>query len=51
MTIGVELEAQILRYYHVEKWRCGTIARQILAGRNTRHILELGNPMKSLSKS
>ena len=29
MTIGAELEAQILRYYHVEKWRCGTIARQL----------------------
>ncbi|KAI3603369.1 Mobile element protein [Cupriavidus necator H850] len=29
MTIGAEREAQILRYYHVEKWRCGTIARQL----------------------
>ena len=29
MTIGIELEAQILRYYHVEKWRAGTIARQL----------------------
>src|SRR3954462_14425262 len=29
MTIEVELEAQILRYYHVEKWRVGTIARQL----------------------
>jgi transposase len=29
MTIGSELEAQILRYYHVEKWRAGTIARQL----------------------
>lgn len=28
MTIGAELEAQILRY-HVEKSRCGTIARQL----------------------
>jgi hypothetical protein len=28
MTIGDELEAQILRYYHIEKRRCGTIARQ-----------------------
>jgi transposase len=29
MTIGPELETQILRYYHVEKWRMGTIARQL----------------------
>jgi DNA-directed RNA polymerase specialized sigma24 family protein len=29
MTISTELEAQILRYYHVEKWRVGTIARQL----------------------
>ena len=29
MTISDELEAKILRYYHVEKWRVGTIARQL----------------------
>jgi transposase len=29
MTIPADLEAQILRYYHVEKWRAGTIARQL----------------------
>lgn len=29
VTISPELEAQILRYYHVEKWRAGTIARQL----------------------
>src|SRR5215469_11257721 len=29
MTIPPELEAQILRYHHVEKWRVGTIARQL----------------------
>ena len=29
MTIPPDLEAQILRYYHVEKWRVGTIARQL----------------------
>ena len=29
VTIPPELEAQILRYYHVEKWRVGTIARQL----------------------
>ncbi|KAI3605779.1 Mobile element protein (plasmid) [Cupriavidus necator H850] len=35
MTIGVELEARILRLYHVEKWRCGTIARQLHVHRET----------------
>ena len=29
MTIAAEVEAQILRYYHVEKWRVNTIARQL----------------------
>jgi hypothetical protein len=29
VTIATELETQILRQYHVEKWRCGTIARQL----------------------
>jgi transposase len=29
VTIPPDLEAQILRYYHVEKWRTGTIARQL----------------------
>jgi transposase len=29
MTIGLEREAQILRYYHAERWRIGTIARQL----------------------
>jgi len=29
MTISKDIEAQILRYYHVEKWRVGTIARQL----------------------
>ena len=29
MTILPELEAQILRYYHAEKWRIGTIATQL----------------------
>jgi transposase len=29
VTIPPELEAQILRYYHVERWRIGTIARQL----------------------
>jgi transposase len=29
MTISNELEAKILRHYHVEKWKVGTIARQL----------------------
>lgn len=29
MAISPELEAQILRYFHVEQWRVGTIARQL----------------------
>ncbi|MDP1634509.1 MAG: hypothetical protein Q8L69_07480 [Gallionellaceae bacterium] len=29
MILTPDLEAQILRYYHVEKWRNGTIARQL----------------------
>jgi hypothetical protein len=29
MSLSPELEAKILRYYHVEKWRIGTIARQL----------------------
>jgi transposase len=29
VTISAELEAQILRYYHVEKWRVGTIVSQL----------------------
>ncbi|WP_295393248.1 hypothetical protein [uncultured Thiodictyon sp.] len=29
MTISQELEGKILRYFHVEKWPVGTIARQL----------------------
>ena len=29
MTISPEVEAQILRYYHAEKWTAGTIATQL----------------------
>lgn len=29
MTIAPDLEAQILRYYHAEKWRINTIACQL----------------------
>lgn len=30
MTIPIELEGQILRYFHVEKWKIGTIAKQLV---------------------
>ena len=29
MSISEEKKAKILRYYHVEKWRVGTIAREL----------------------
>ncbi len=29
MTISTDLKSKIIRYYHVEKWRVGTIARQL----------------------
>jgi transposase len=29
LSVSSELQAQILRYHHVEKWRIGTIARQL----------------------
>jgi transposase len=46
MTIRPELEAQILRYYHVEKWRIGTIARQLHVhhGTVTRVLAQAGLP-------
>jgi transposase len=46
MTINAEVEAQILRFYHVEKWRCGTIARQLHVHRGTvqRVLAQAGLP-------
>ena len=46
MTILPELEAQILRYYHVEKWRTGTIAAQLGVhhGTVTRILAQAGLP-------
>ncbi|WP_321932236.1 IS21 family transposase [Paraburkholderia guartelaensis] len=46
MTISAELEAKILRFYHVEKWRCGTIARQLHVHRGTvqRVLAQAGLP-------
>jgi transposase len=46
VTISAELEAQILRYYHVEKWRPGTIARQLHVHHDTvaRVLAQAGLP-------
>src|SRR6516164_2906547 len=46
MTIPPDLEAQILRYYHVEKWRVGTIARQLHVHHGTvaRVVAQAGLP-------
>lgn len=35
MAIPPETKAQILRLYHAEKWRCGTIARQVAVHHST----------------
>lgn len=37
MTISAELQTQILRYYHVEKWLVGTIRRQLGVHPDTIH--------------
>ncbi len=46
MSISSEVEGQILRYYHVEKWRIGTIARQLGVHHGTvqRVLLRAGVP-------
>ena len=46
MTIPPEIEAQILRFYHVERWRIGTIARQLRVHRDTvtRVLAQAGLP-------
>ena len=46
MTIPPDIEAQILRYYHVEKWRVGTIAKQLRVHRDTvdRVLAQAGLP-------
>jgi transposase len=45
MTIGAELEAEILRLYHAEKWRVGTTSAQLGIHHNTikRVIAEEGS--------
>jgi len=46
MTLTPELEAQILRYYHAEHWRIGTIAAQLHLHRDTvaRVLTQAGLP-------
>jgi transposase len=46
LAISPELEAKILRYFHVEKWRVGTIARQLGVHHDTvdRALSEAGLP-------
>src|SRR5690349_24489692 len=46
VTIPPDLEAQILRYYHVEKWLIGTIARHLHVHHNTvaRVLAQAGLP-------
>jgi transposase len=47
LAIPPELEAQILRYYHVEKWRIGTIASQLHVHHGTvqRVLAQAGLPV------
>lgn len=46
MAIPPETTAQILRLYHAEKWRCGTIARQLAVHHSTvrRVLAQAGLP-------
>ena len=43
MTIAPDLVAQILRLHAVEKWRVGTIARQLHVHRDVVHRVLAGN--------
>ena len=46
MAIHIETTAQILRLYHAEKWRCGTIARHLRVHHSTveRVLAQAGLP-------
>ena len=46
MALSPEHEAQILRYYHAERWRIGTIAVQLGLHRDTvaRVLAQAGLP-------
>jgi transposase len=52
MGVTVEIEAQILRYYHVEKWRVGTIANQLHIHHSVveRVLLQAGIPKVNFIK-
>jgi len=52
MVISAELHAQILRYYHVEKWRRSTIARQLGVHRDVvaRVLAQSGVPAPSATQ-
>lgn len=53
MTLSLELQAQILRYYHVEKWRRGTIARQLGVHRDVvfRVLAQSGVPAPGVQRA
>lgn len=50
MSISDELKANIVRYYHVEKWRVGTISSQLGVHHSTikRVLSETGVPKKKI---
>lgn len=50
MSISEALEADILRYYHVEKWRVGTISRHLSVHHSTvkRVLSDTGVPKKKI---
>jgi len=50
MALSPEQQASILRYFHVERWRVGTIARQLGLHRDTIHrvLRQAGIPPSSL---
>jgi transposase len=52
MSIAPELEAQILRYYHAEKWRINTIARQLHVHHSTvqRVLAQAGLPRIGMAR-
>lgn len=52
MTVSAETEANILRYYHVEKWRVGTIARQLYVHHSvvSRVLAQSGVPKTNLTR-
>jgi len=44
MALSPEIEAQILRYYHAERWRIGTIATQLQVHRDSDMVKSRGYP-------